>query len=105
MTAITAVTFDLWQTLILDNRELGLQRAQARLDGYAIAESWNTANNERPAPAYQTGDIKVLFRRDDWQAGLYVRNFTDERVVYELNQVGYRFGRPRTFGLQVNYRL
>jgi putative hydrolase of the HAD superfamily len=31
--AITAVTFDLWQTLILDNRELGLQRAQVRLDG------------------------------------------------------------------------
>lgn len=33
MAAITAVTFDLWQTLILDNRELGLQRAQVRLDG------------------------------------------------------------------------
>lgn len=33
MTSINAVTFDLWQTLILDNRELGLQRAQARLDG------------------------------------------------------------------------
>ena len=33
LTVITAVTFDLWQTLILDNRELGLQRAQARLDG------------------------------------------------------------------------
>ena len=33
MPAIRAVTFDLWQTLILDNRELGLQRAQARLDG------------------------------------------------------------------------
>ena len=30
---INAVTFDLWQTLILDNRELGLQRAQVRLDG------------------------------------------------------------------------
>lgn len=33
MAPINAVTFDLWQTLILDNRELGLQRAQARLDG------------------------------------------------------------------------
>ncbi len=33
MSAINAVTFDLWQTLILDNRELGQQRAQARLDG------------------------------------------------------------------------
>ena len=33
MAEITAVTFDLWQTLILDNRELGLKRAQVRLDG------------------------------------------------------------------------
>ena len=33
MATINAVTFDLWQTLILDNRELGLQRAQVRLDG------------------------------------------------------------------------
>ena len=33
MADITAVTFDLWQTLILDNRELGLKRAQVRLDG------------------------------------------------------------------------
>ena len=33
MAKITAVTFDLWQTLILDNRELGLKRAQVRLDG------------------------------------------------------------------------
>ena len=33
MAKITAVTFDLWQTLILDNRELGLKRTQVRLDG------------------------------------------------------------------------
>ena len=33
MAAINAVTFDLWQTLILDNRELGQARAQVRLDG------------------------------------------------------------------------
>lgn len=31
------------------------------------------------------------------------RRRLDEEVVYELNQVGYRFGHPRTFGLQVNY--
>ena len=30
---ITSVTFDLWQTLLLDNRELGRARAQVRLDG------------------------------------------------------------------------
>ena len=33
MSDITAVTFDLWQTLLLDNRELGRARAQVRLDG------------------------------------------------------------------------
>jgi FMN phosphatase YigB (HAD superfamily) len=30
---ITVVTFDLWQTLLLDNRELGRARAQVRLEG------------------------------------------------------------------------
>ncbi len=79
--------------------------AQARADGYAIAESWNTANNERPAPACQTFDVKLLIGRDDWQVGAYIRNLTNETVVYELNQVGYRYGRPRTFGVQLNYRL
>ncbi|MFB3097838.1 MAG: HAD family hydrolase [Dehalococcoidia bacterium] len=33
MSQITAVTFDLWQTLLLDNRELGRERAQLRLEG------------------------------------------------------------------------
>lgn len=33
MAQITVVTFDLWQTLLLDNRELGRARAQVRLEG------------------------------------------------------------------------
>ena len=33
MTAIEAVTFDLWQTLILDDRELGRARTRRRLEG------------------------------------------------------------------------
>ena len=33
MDEITTVTFDLWQTLILDNRELGSARAMVRLEG------------------------------------------------------------------------
>jgi len=33
LSQITAVTFDLWQTLLLDNRELGRARAQLRLEG------------------------------------------------------------------------
>ena len=37
MSDITAVTFDLWQTLLLDNRDLGRARAQVRLDGAQAA--------------------------------------------------------------------
>ena len=33
MPEITTVTFDLWQTLLIDNRELGLRRSDARLEG------------------------------------------------------------------------
>ena len=33
MSEITTVTFDLWQTLLIDNRELGLRRSDARLEG------------------------------------------------------------------------
>ena len=99
-----APEFSAYAALIYDFVLAGFD-AQARADGYAIAESWNTANNERPAPAYQTFDVKLLLGRDDWQVGAYIRNITNEAVVYELNQVGYRFGRPRTFGLQLNYRL
>ena len=33
MGQITTVTFDLWQTLLLDDRELGRARAQVRLEG------------------------------------------------------------------------
>ena len=39
MPEITAVTFDLWQTLLLDNRELGQARAQTRLEGAQTALS------------------------------------------------------------------
>lgn len=33
MPGITAVTFDLWQTLLIDSRELGIIRSNARLEG------------------------------------------------------------------------
>ena len=80
--------------------------ATARLDGYAVDESWNTANNEQPAPAYQTVDVRMTLRGGEgWQIAAYVRNLFDEEIIFELNQVGYRFGRPRTFGIQFNYDL
>ncbi len=76
---------------------------QARLDGYHVAESWNTANNERPAPSYQTIDGRVTFYKENWRFAGYIRNIADEIIVYEFNQVGFRFGRPRTVGMEVTY--
>lgn len=84
---------------------LGGFDASARVDSYVVAESWNTANNERPAPSYKTTDLKLLLFRDNWQVSAYVRNVADEVIVYEFNQVGYRFGRPRTFGVDISYAM
>ena len=39
MTKISAVTFDLWQTLLMDNQEQGRARMQVRLDGAVAALS------------------------------------------------------------------
>ena len=79
--------------------------AKARADTYWVAKSWNTAANDQAAPSYQTTDLKLLVNRDNWMLSAYVRNVADEVVVYVFNQGGYRFGRPRTIGVQVNYRM
>ncbi len=54
MPQITAVTFDLWQTLLIDNRELGLTRSEARLDGVrrVLADCGEDFSPERISEAY-----------------------------------------------------
>jgi len=52
---ITAVTFDLWQTLLLDNRELGRARAQVRLEGTAEALG-------KVGEAYSIDQIREAYR-------------------------------------------
>jgi outer membrane receptor protein involved in Fe transport len=99
-----APKFSLYANVVWDFDLAGFD-ANARADFYAIDESWNTANNERPAPSYQTLDLRLTAGRGDWRAAVYVRNIFDEEIVYEFNQVGYRFGRPRTIGLQFTYNL
>ncbi len=79
--------------------------ATARADTYWVAKSWNTAANNQEAPSYQTTYLKLLVNRDNWMLSAYVRNVADEVIVYVFNQGGYRFGRPRTIGVQVNYRM
>jgi putative hydrolase of the HAD superfamily len=58
LTPITAVTFDLWQTLLLDNRETGHARTQVRLKGASdallkLGESYSLAQIQG---AYQAGN-------------------------------------------------
>ena len=55
MSQITAVTFDLWQTLLLDNRELGRQRAQLRLEGTQDAL-------KRVGENYSIEDLREAYR-------------------------------------------
>ena len=54
MSQITAVTFDLWQTLLIDNRELGMVRGEARLEGVRriLADSGEHFDAERLSEAY-----------------------------------------------------
>jgi putative hydrolase of the HAD superfamily len=54
---ITAVTFDLWQTLLLDNRETGRARTQVRLEGAknTLAKFGETYSMDQLELAYQSG--------------------------------------------------
>ncbi|MEC9239428.1 MAG: hypothetical protein VX486_02270, partial [Pseudomonadota bacterium] len=82
---------------------LGGNAASVRGDAYCVAVWCNPETTARPAPAYTTLDVKLLVYRGDWRFAAYVRNLTDEVIVYEFNQVGFRFGRPRTIGLEASY--
>ena len=52
---ITAVTFDLWQTLLLDNREIGLARMEIRLEGAleALREAGEEFSEDQVREAYR----------------------------------------------------
>ena len=56
MDDLTVVTFDLWQTLLLDHRALGLARAQIRLEGTqdALARFGEDYDLERIREAYRS---------------------------------------------------
>ena len=51
--------------------------------------------------SYKTIDGRVTFYKENWKIGTYIRNIADEIIVYEFNQVGFRYGRPRTVGFEV----
>ena len=82
---ITAITFDLWQTLLIDNRELGLRRSEARLDGIrrVLADCGEQFDVDRISEAYwdcyrqcvaiREGLLDVSF---DEQIAIFVENIS-----------------------------
>ena len=85
MPEITAVTFDLWQTLLVDNRELGLIRSEARLEGVRriLASCGEVFGAEHISEAYwecyrqcaaiREGLLDVSFAE---QIGIFVENIS-----------------------------
>ena len=94
MGEITTVTFDLWQTLLLDNRELGLARAMVRLEGTqeALARSGEDYDLEHIREAYRAcyrrchgireQHLDVSFRE---QVEIFIDNISPG-LVERLNQ-------------------
>ena len=87
--------------------ELFGMNATARADTYYVPTSLDsTARAVRYSkPAYRTTDVKLMVNLDNWMLSAFVRNVTDEKIVYEFREPGYRLGRPRSLGVQVNYRM
>ena len=85
MQKLTAVTFDLWQTLLIDNRELGLTRSEARLEGvrHVLADCGEEFDAERISEAYwdcyrqcvaiREGLLDISF---DEQISIFVENIS-----------------------------
>ena len=83
---ITVVTFDLWQTLILDRRDLGAARTQARLDGArnALARFGEDYGLERIREAYQSCSRQCQQIRNEQldvsfqeQVGMFLNNISE----------------------------
>ena len=89
MAEITTVTFDLWQTLLLDNRELGRARAQVRLEGArdALEKFGESYDLEHIREAYRAcyrhchrirdGNCDVSFRE---QVEIFINNISPDLV-------------------------
>ena len=93
-TEIAAVTFDLWQTLLYDNRERGLARAELRLEGaqQALACRGERYDLERIREAYwacaqrcreiREGLLDITFRE---QVEIFIDNI-DSGLVNRLDE-------------------
>ena len=91
---ITAVTFDLWQTLLLDNQELGRSRMKVRLDGAieALGSAGEQFSEEHVFEAYRQcyrtcHDIRAQERDVSFmeQIEIFIRHI-DQGLLERLEQ-------------------
>ncbi|MYF29861.1 MAG: TonB-dependent receptor [Gammaproteobacteria bacterium] len=87
------------------NFEIAGFQATARGEHYVVGEQWRGPDNERVTPSYHKTDTRLMLRRDNYDLAVYLNNAFDQVVAYERNQQGYNFGRARTFGVEVNWRM
>ena len=82
-------------------------QGRANVDWYRVADSFNRASNELETPGYHLLNVKFIVTdpENNWRVALFVDNAHDEKVIYEHNEVGFRFGRPRTIGLDFSYYM
>ena len=94
MPDITAVTFDLWQTLLLDNRDLGRARALIRLEGAqnAIASFGESYDLEHIREAYRACNRECRRIREEFldvsfreQVEIFINNI-DNGLVERLDE-------------------
>ena len=90
MAKITTVTFDLWQTLLLDNRDLGQARTLVRLEGAqsALAKCGEDYDLEHIREAYRSCYRQCRDIRDD---GLDV-DFREQVTIF-VNNISAGLGR------------
>ncbi len=97
-----APEYSYYASLAYDFELFGMN-ATARADTYGISNVQFVG--ALSSPAYRTTDLKLLVNRDNWMLSAYVRNVTEEKFVYRPGADGSTLGHPRTFGVQVNYRM
>lgn len=80
MPAITAVTFDLWQTLLLDNPEVGRVRTQARLKG--AQEALRKAGAPQSLAVIETAYQNCARRCQEIREGLTDISFQEQVALF-----------------------
>lgn len=80
MPAITAVTFDLWQTLLLDNPEVGRVRTQARLNG--AQEALRKAGEPQSPAVIETAYQNCARRCQEIREGLTDISFQEQVALF-----------------------